>query len=71
VLDAIKDVGPAIKGLAAREMGLQHSPGALTHGSEPASRNAMTASKAHSGDASGLSGCDANDPSVGLETCGD
>ena len=40
VLDAIKDVGPAIKGLAAREMGLQHGPGALTHGSDTASRNA-------------------------------
>ena len=34
VLDPIKDVGPVIKGLAAGEMGLQHSPGALLHGSE-------------------------------------
>jgi hypothetical protein len=34
VLDAIKDVGPAIKGLAAREMSLQHGPGTLTHGGE-------------------------------------
>ena len=34
VLDPIKDVGPAIKGLAAAKMGLQHGPGALTHGSE-------------------------------------
>ena len=34
VLDALKDVGPVIKCLAAREMGLQHSPGALLHGSE-------------------------------------
>ena len=25
---------PVIKGLAAREMGLQHGPGALTHGGE-------------------------------------
>jgi len=34
VLDALKDVGPVIKCLAAREMGLQHGPGALTHGGE-------------------------------------
>ena len=34
VLDPIKDVGPVIKGLAAREMGLQHGPGALPHGGE-------------------------------------
>ena len=34
MLDTIKYVGSAIKGLAAGEMGLQHSPGALLHGSE-------------------------------------
>ena len=34
VLDPIKYVGPAINGLAAGEMGLQHGPGALTHGGE-------------------------------------
>jgi hypothetical protein len=30
LLDPIKYVGPAIKCLAAREIGLQHGPGALT-----------------------------------------
>ena len=34
VLDPIKYIGPSITGLAAREMGLQHGPGALTHGAE-------------------------------------
>ena len=34
LLDPIKYVGPAIKCQAAGEMGLQHGPGALTHGGE-------------------------------------